>query len=160
MISGQTLLVVITVVVILCLCADGAHAFGAGNIPSFAYMEGRAFRHGDIEDILAEIAKAAGGSGMLGGLLGKAGVGGGKFNGLDIKRVYFGNWLRDYSQAMDIASLQKVQKQTILTLCMALGFMAHGYATREFEVTEERLGVYLPVSNLLRNVGDLLLIIF
>ena len=30
---------------------------------------------------------------------------------------------------------------------MALGFLAHGYATNEFEVTEERLGVYLPVSS-------------
>ena len=29
---------------------------------------------------------------------------------------------------------------------MALGFLAHGYATHEFEVTEDRLGVYLPVS--------------
>ena len=28
---------------------------------------------------------------------------------------------------------------------MALGFLAHGYATAEFEVTEERLGCYLPV---------------
>jgi len=26
---------------------------------------------------------------------------------------------------------------------MALGFLAHGYATGEFEVTDERLGVYL-----------------
>ena len=31
---------------------------------------------------------------------------------------------------------------------MALGFLAHGYATHEFEVTEERLGVYLPVRYL------------
>jgi len=142
--SRHTILLLLAVLVILCLCIDGAHAFGAGNIPSFAYMEGRAFRHGDIEDILAEMAKASGGS-VLGGLLGKAGLGGGKFNPLDIKRVYFGNWLRDYSQAMDIAGLQKLQSQTIISLCMALGFLAHGYATREFEVTEERLGVYLPV---------------
>ena len=28
---------------------------------------------------------------------------------------------------------------------MVLGFLAHGYATHEFEVTAERLGVYLPV---------------
>jgi hypothetical protein len=28
---------------------------------------------------------------------------------------------------------------------MALGFLAHGYATAEFEVTEARLGCYLPV---------------
>lgn len=55
------------------------------------------------------------------------------------------NWLRDYSQAVDIAGLKKLQIQTIINLCMALGFLAHGYATHEFEVTEERLGVYLPV---------------
>ncbi|KAF9022322.1 hypothetical protein BDZ89DRAFT_1137381 [Hymenopellis radicata] len=34
----------------VCLSGNGVHAFGAGNIPSFAYMEGRAYRHGDIED--------------------------------------------------------------------------------------------------------------
>lgn len=28
---------------------------------------------------------------------------------------------------------------------MVLGFLAHGYATEEFQVTPERLGVYLPV---------------
>lgn len=55
------------------------------------------------------------------------------------------NWLRDYSQAVDIAGLKKLQLQTIVNLCMALGFLAHGYATHEFEVTEDRLGVYLPV---------------
>ncbi|GAA6015071.1 hypothetical protein JCM11491_001649 [Sporobolomyces phaffii] len=109
-----------------------AHAFGAGNIPAFSYLEGKAFRHGDIEDALAEIIKKSG------GFLSR----GSKFGGLDIKRVYFGNWLRDYSQAMDIAGLTKLSKQTILNLVMALGFLAHGYATGEFEVTEERLGVY------------------
>ena len=31
---------------------------------------------------------------------------------------------------------------------MGLGFLAHGYATKEFEVTEERLGVYLPVEHI------------
>ncbi|KAH8926115.1 Het-C-domain-containing protein [Atractiella rhizophila] len=31
---------------------------------------------------------------------------------------------------------------------MVLGFLAHGYATGEFEVTEERLGVYLPVEHI------------
>ncbi|QRW05485.1 heterokaryon incompatibility protein Het-C protein [Ceratobasidium sp. AG-Ba] len=104
-------------------------------------MEGKAFRHGDIEDTLAELAKGAG-KGLLG--IGASR----KFGGLDIKRVYFGNWLRDYSQAMDIAGLKKLQIQSIITLCMALGFLAHGYATGEFEVTEERLGVYLPVEHI------------
>lgn len=58
------------------------------------------------------------------------------------------NWLRDYSQAVDIAGLKKLQLQTIINLCMALGFLAHGYATNEFEVTPERLGVYLPTEHI------------
>ena len=70
---------------------------------SFAFLEGKAFRHGDIvscpvctrrsiiahaqqEDSLGEVAKKAGGF-ALGALIGK---GGSKFSGLDIKRVYFG----------------------------------------------------------------------
>lgn len=39
-------------------------------------------------------------------------------------------------------------KQTILNLVMGLGFLAHGYASGEFEVTDERLGVYLPTVRL------------
>lgn len=31
---------------------------------------------------------------------------------------------------------------------MALGFLAHGYATNEFEVTAERLAVYLPTEHI------------
>jgi hypothetical protein len=31
---------------------------------------------------------------------------------------------------------------------MALGFLANGYATNEFEVTAERLGVYLPTEHI------------
>lgn len=49
---------------------------------------------------------------------------------------------------MDIAGLSKLSKQTILNLVMALGFLAHGYATAEFEVTDERLGVYLPTEHI------------
>jgi len=65
------------------------------------------------------------------------------------------------TQAVDVAGLKKLQlqvrsppvwmrsliksSQTIINLCIALGFLAHGYATGEFEVTQERLGCYLPV---------------
>ncbi|KAJ3526948.1 hypothetical protein NM688_g8193 [Phlebia brevispora] len=107
-------------------------------------MEGRAFRHGDIEDTLAELVKKVAGGFALTSLIGK----GSKFGGLDIKRVYFGNWLRDYSQAVDVAGLQKLPLQTIINLVMVLGFLANGYATHEFEVTEERLGVYLPTEHI------------
>jgi hypothetical protein len=54
-----------------------------GNIPSYSYLEDKAFRHGDIEDIIATLFKAAGG-----GFLSR----GSKFTPLDVKRVYFGNW--------------------------------------------------------------------
>ncbi|KAI0918625.1 hypothetical protein AcV5_002565 [Taiwanofungus camphoratus] len=141
--SAQVLLILLCIIV-FCIPGDGVYAFGAGNIPSFAYLEGRAFRHGDIEDTLSEIAKKTGGF-ALGALIGK---GGSKFGGLDVKRVYFGNWLRDYSQAVDVAGLQKLPLQTIINLCMVLGFMAHGYATGEFEVTIDRLGVYLPIEHI------------
>ncbi|ESK92001.1 heterokaryon incompatibility protein het-c [Moniliophthora roreri MCA 2997] len=143
--SNLTILFLLVFIFAVCLSGNGVYAFGAGNIPSFAYMEGRAFRHGDIEDTLAELLKKGGGGFALASVIGK---GGSKFGGLDIKRVYFGNWLRDYSQAVDIAGLKKLQLQTIINLCMALGFLAHGYATNEFEVTPERLGVYLPTEHI------------
>ena len=50
--------------------------------------------------------------------------------------------------AMDTAGLAKLSRQAIINVVMVLGFLAHGYATSEFEVTEERLGVYLPVEHI------------
>lgn len=58
-----------------------------------------------------------------------------------IKRVYFGNWLRDYSQAIDVGTLKGVNKEAIRLLLWVLSFMSFGFATAEFEVTDERLGV-------------------
>lgn len=52
-----SLFLVVFVVFAFCLSDKGVYAFGAGNIPSFAYMEGKAFRHGDIEDTLSELLK-------------------------------------------------------------------------------------------------------
>lgn len=65
-----------------------------------------------------------------------------------IKRVYFGNWLRDYSQAVDVGSLKGVNGPTIRILVWVLSFLSFGYATEEFEVTEERLGVYRPEEHI------------
>ena len=55
----------------------------------------KAFRHGDIEGVLAKLAKTAGGAAASGGLLGfassvlSAAKGGEKFGRMDVKRVYF-----------------------------------------------------------------------
>ena len=48
-------------------------------------------------------------------------------------------------QAMDIAGLSKLSADTIVMIVSILGFMTFGFATEEFEVTANRLSVYLPV---------------
>ena len=58
------------------------------------------------------------------------------------------NWLRDYSQAMDTGALKKAQPETIRMLVWLLSFLSFGYATAEFEVTSERLGVYRPEEHI------------
>ena len=67
----------------------------------------RASRHGheltwalDIEDVLQTLAF----------------IGGKKWTSMLIKRVYFGNWLRDYSQAVDVGSLKGANAATIRIL--------------------------------------------
>ncbi|KEQ72464.1 heterokaryon incompatibility Het-C, partial [Aureobasidium namibiae CBS 147.97] len=114
------------------LFATPTHAFGAGNIASISKIEGKNWRHGDIEDMLKTVD-----------CLKKH-----KWTSMMIKRVYFGNWLRDYSQAVDVGTLKGVPASTIRILVWVLAFMSFGYATGEFEVTEERLGVYRPEEHI------------
>lgn len=100
--------------VLVVLLPIQTYAFGAGDIPDFAYLNGKdsratslswrlinpcntdkAFRHGDIESILETLVKSAGGAAAGGGLLGFAksvmnsASGGPKFSKSDIKKVYF-----------------------------------------------------------------------
>ncbi|KAN0098523.1 heterokaryon incompatibility Het-C [Hyaloscypha variabilis] len=124
--------VVLVSLLLLALLPLPAAAFGAGNIPSIAQIEGLNFRHGDIEDMLKTIAF----------------IKGHKWTTMMVKRVYFGNWLRDYSQAVDVGSLKGVSAPTIRILVWVLSFLSFGYATEEFEVTEERLGVYRPEEHI------------
>ncbi|KAL8732439.1 MAG: hypothetical protein Q9181_003959 [Wetmoreana brouardii] len=106
-----------------------------GVLPSIARIEGQNWRHGDIEDTLLNIlmSRAAGGK---------------KFSKLDVKRVYFGNWLRDYSQAVDVGTVKYVSAEAIRILLWVLGFMSFGYGTKEFEVTTDRLGCYRPEEHI------------
>ncbi|GAB1311042.1 Heterokaryon incompatibility protein Het-C [Madurella fahalii] len=110
-------------------------AFGAGNIAGISKIEGLNWRHGDIEDVLLKIfmARAAGGK---------------KFDKLMVSRVYFGNWLRDYSQAIDVGTVKSVSAEAIRLLLCILGFLTFGYGSREFEVTAERLGCYRPEDHI------------
>ncbi|KAJ3185480.1 hypothetical protein HDU87_000102 [Geranomyces variabilis] len=137
--SSSSSMLLALVLLAVCLLAPGVQAFGAGNIPSIAYVEGKAFRHGDIEDIIATLVLSQGAISLLSK----------KFKKMDIKKIYFGNWLRDYSQAIDVGTLGKgMPKASLLTLVAVLGFSEFGYATQEFEVTEERLGCYRPEQHI------------
>ncbi|TGO51054.1 hypothetical protein BCON_0170g00230 [Botryotinia convoluta] len=127
--SGSFLLIACILLLVL---PSPAVAFGAGNIPSISNIEDKNFRHGDIEDMLKTVAF----------------IKGHKWTSMMIKRVYFGNWLRDYSQAVDVGSLKGVSAPTIRILVWVLSFLSFGYATAEFEVTEERLGVYRPEEHI------------
>lgn len=129
--TNHTPLLLTCFVLLFFFCRPAA-AFGAGNIPSIARIEGGNFRHGDIEDVI----------------LGMAFLKGKKWTPQLLKRVYFGNWLRDYSQAIDVGTLKGVNAGTIRVLVWVLSFMSFGYATGEFEVTAERLGCYRPEEHI------------
>ncbi|KAH8599628.1 heterokaryon incompatibility protein Het-C-domain-containing protein [Bisporella sp. PMI_857] len=118
---------VLTACLVLLILPSPAAAFGAGNIPSISTIEGQNFRHGDIEDMLKTIAF----------------IKGHKWTSMMVKRVYFGNWLRDYSQAVDVGSLKGVNAATIRILLLVFWLLLE-----EFEVTEERLGVYRPEEHI------------
>lgn len=122
--------------VALIFFARPSHAFGAGNIASTSKIEGQNWRHGDIEDTLLTLLTAR--------VIGRNK----KFSKLDVKRVYFGNWLRDYSQAIDVGTVKYVSADAIRLLLWVLGFMSFGYGTGEFEVTSERLGCYRPEEHI------------
>ncbi|OAX81665.1 hypothetical protein ACJ72_03997 [Emergomyces africanus] len=118
--------------ILLVLLPSQVHAFGAGNIASISVVEGRNWRHGDIEDTVKALGF----------------IKGHKWTSIMMKRLYFGNWLRDYSQAVDVGTVSKIQADSIRILVWILSFMAFGYATAEFEVTAERLGVYRPEEHI------------
>ncbi|RAL67857.1 hypothetical protein DID88_008583 [Monilinia fructigena] len=131
-VSSSTLLLAFA---ILLLLAHPAHAFGAGNIASVSKISGINWRHGDIEDTLLSLVMSRA-------------CGGKKFDKMMVARVYFGNWLRDYSQAIDVGTVKYVSAEAIRILLWVLGFMTFGYGTREFEVTAQRLGCYRPEDHI------------
>lgn len=71
-----------------------------------------------------------------------------KFTKMMVSRVYFGNWLRDYSQAIDVGTVKSVSAEAIRLLLCVLGFLSFGYGSREFEVTADRLGCYRPEDHI------------
>jgi uncharacterized membrane protein YbaN (DUF454 family) len=66
------------------------------------------------------------------------GKGGKNFNKMMVSRVYFGNWLRDYSQAIDVGTVKMVSAEAIRLLLCVLGFLTFGFGSGEFEVRHQK----------------------
>lgn len=71
-----------------------------------------------------------------------------KLSPMDFKRIYFGNWLRDYSQFMEVKPLSMAPQMLLCSIVSILGYLEFGYATGEFDVTIPRLGVYRPEQHI------------
>jgi hypothetical protein len=71
-----------------------------------------------------------------------------QFGYTNMRRVYFGNWLRDFSQLIDTGTLKFVSATAIQIIVAVLGMMEFGYATKEFEVKPDALGVYRPEEHI------------
>ncbi|KAK2025320.1 heterokaryon incompatibility protein Het-C [Colletotrichum zoysiae] len=134
MLDARSYPLLVGLLVLVCL-AQPTYAFGAGNIASISKIEGQNWRHGDIEDALLTLTMARAMNGK-------------KFTKMMVARVYFGNWLRDYSQAIDVGTVKSVSAEAIRLLLCVLGFLTFGYGSKEFEVTADRLGCYRPEDHI------------
>jgi hypothetical protein len=80
--------------------------FRHGGMETYIFVTVKADIILDIEDMLKTIAF----------------IKGHKWTSMMVKRVYFGNWLRDYSQAVDVGSLKGVSAPTIRILVRSFPF--------------------------------------
>ncbi|KAK2070425.1 hypothetical protein P8C59_004915 [Phyllachora maydis] len=121
--------------VALLLLVDPAAAFGAGSVPVGSEFKGFVWRHGDIAEALQFLPVS---------FLARRNV---CFTALQRRQVYFGNWLRDFSQLLDAPCLSAVPEPVLRAIVSALAFLEFGFATDEFDVTRARLGVYAHVEH-------------
>ncbi|KAJ3455964.1 hypothetical protein MRS44_017446 [Fusarium solani] len=122
-------------VVLVCLLFAGrASAFGAGEVAGASEFNGYVWRHGDIVEALRYLPASF--------------VTHYRFSTLERRQIYFGNWLRDFSQIIDTTGLENVPEPVLRAIVSILGFLEFGFATDEFEVTRERLGCYKHVEHI------------
>ncbi|KAG8896920.1 hypothetical protein FRB99_008575 [Tulasnella sp. 403] len=101
----------------------GVWGFIPGYIPPGSWLSGHGFRHGDIESVLGPwINKTAPTSG------------GWEWDPNDVNRIYFGNWLRDYSQIVDTHALAVLNVDILVSIIELLAYVEMGYSGEEFEI--------------------------
>ncbi|KAK9779102.1 putative Heterokaryon incompatibility Het-C [Seiridium cardinale] len=131
MFSSRTTLLLLLVAILL---VTPAAAFGAGEVPPGSDFKGYVWRHGDITEVLK--------------LLPASFITHYRFTQLQRKQIYFGNWLRDFSQVIDTTCLENIPEPILRAIVSVLAFMEFGFATDEFDVTRERLGCYTHVEHI------------
>ncbi|KAI1809286.1 heterokaryon incompatibility Het-C [Poronia punctata] len=122
------------VLIALLVLVPQVAAFGAGEVPIGSEFKGYVWRHGDIAEVLACLPAS---------FITKH-----RFTQLERKQIYFGNWLRDFSQVIDTTCLENVPEPILRAIVSVMGFLEFGFATDEFEVTRERLGCYTHVEHI------------
>lgn len=119
----------------LVLCfATSVSAFGAGSVANDNNFKEFVWRHGDIVEVLRFLPSS---------LITNAG-----FTQLQRRQIYFGNWLRDFSQVVDATCLENIPEGILRAIVSVMAMMEFGYATDEFDVTRERLGCYRHVEHI------------
>lgn len=67
--------------------------------------------------------------------------------------VIFRNWLRDHSILIDTLGLRVLKSDILLSIVAVLSYLTFDPSGgKEYAITKDRLGVYLPVSRLFRLV--------
>ncbi|TGJ87994.1 hypothetical protein E0Z10_g719 [Xylaria hypoxylon] len=127
-------LLLLCLVLCLLILVPQASAFGAGEVPTGSDFKGYVWRHGDIGEVLQFLPSSF--------------ITNHRFTQLERKQIYFGNWLRDFSQVIDTTLLENVPEPILRAIVSVLGFLEFGFATDEFDVTRERLGCYTHVEHI------------
>lgn len=118
-----------TTLVLLALVAlvTPAQAFGAGYVARGSGQKGANYRHGDILMSVYFLTHV---------------------HSTLVRQIYFGNWLRDFSQLIDRKAIELVPEPILRAVVAIFAHLQFGYSTGEFEVTPERLGCYRPEEHI------------
>ncbi|KAH8651104.1 heterokaryon incompatibility Het-C [Xylariales sp. PMI_506] len=131
MLSSSHLIIILLVLIVL---VGPASAFGAGEVPPGSEFKEYVWRHGDITEVLRFLPVSF--------------ITQHRFTQLQRRQIYFGNWLRDFSQVIDTTCLENVPEPILRAIVSVLALLEFGFATDEFEVTRERLGCYTHVEHI------------
>ncbi|KAG6041450.1 hypothetical protein E4U41_004184 [Claviceps citrina] len=122
------------ILLIVLAITSTASAFGAGAVPADSEFKEFVWRHGDIAEVLRFVPISF--------------ITQQSFTRLQRRQIYFGNWLRDFSQVVDTTCLENVPEPVLRAIVSVLAMLEFGFATDEFEVTRERLGCYTHVEHI------------